>query len=330
MDCGIRKLFRRLLNIVSRKKKHLSAESVRRIVVRVVDHGLDSGYVAKQFKITRRRVQQIAKEYRDTGSVPEPERPGRKPGDPLPDLVRDLIKRAWLKLHVCASGIGHWLRRKQEVHIGNDRINKVLIEEGFILDDPARQGKRKKWIRYERSRSLSAIHIDWAFNKEGRWVCLIEDDSSRKLLAIGEFPERSTDHVIELLEPIIREFEGIRKIGQVITDHGAEFCASKRDANGDSKHKFEKFLETEGIEHVLTKYNHPQSNGKLERLVQTYKQHRFRYESPAEFQLWYNCVRPHRSLDYENLETPEKAFWTRLQGFLVGSFWTRVERELIA
>ena len=116
----------------------------------------------------------------------------------------------------------------------------------------------------------------------------------------------------------------------MITDHGAEFYANKRDPEGESKHKFERFLQSEGVEHALTRFNHPQSNGKVERLVQTYKKHRFRYETLQDFQHWYNCIRPHRSLDYEDLETPDKAFWERLRPDLVGAFWNRVDQELNA
>ena len=315
---------------MKRRKKHLTAEDVRRIAIRVVDHGLPTSYVSSQFKITQRRVQQIARAYRQTGKIPVPQCPGRKREHSIKETIRELIVRGWYSLQVCASGLGHWLRKAHGIRLGNDRINEVLITEGCALEDKKKQGKRKKWVRYERSQSLSAVHIDWAINEKDQWVCLIEDDSSRMLLAIGEFDNRSTEHVIELLEPVIRQYEGIRKIREVITDHGAEFYASRRNADGKSNHKFEKFLEAEGIEHILTKFNHPQSNGKVERLVQTYKSRRFRFDSLWEFQHWYNCVRPHRSLDYENLETPEKAFWSRLEGFIVGSFWNRVEQELMA
>ena len=41
----------------------LSQEDVEKIVRRVVDYGLKTAYVAKQFGITQHRVQQLAKHY---------------------------------------------------------------------------------------------------------------------------------------------------------------------------------------------------------------------------------------------------------------------------
>ncbi len=35
-----------------------------------------------------------------------------------------------------------------------------------------RKKGKKKWVRYERSHSLSAVHVDWFFNERyGKWVC---------------------------------------------------------------------------------------------------------------------------------------------------------------
>ncbi len=48
----------------------LSQDDVEKIVVRVVDYGLSTGFVARQFGVTRRRVQQLMKHYRETGEVP--------------------------------------------------------------------------------------------------------------------------------------------------------------------------------------------------------------------------------------------------------------------
>jgi len=51
--------------------------------------------------------------------------------------------------------------------------------------------------------------------------------------------------------------------------------------------------------------------------VLTYDKHRDDFETLDDFINWYNKIRPHMSLDYKNLETPEQAFWDRLQGHLL-------------
>jgi len=50
-----------------------------------------------------------------------------------------------------------------------------------------------------------------------------------------------------------------------MTDHGTQFVASRRDKKGYAKHKFGEFLEENGIEDILARVNHPQTNGKIER-----------------------------------------------------------------
>jgi putative transposase len=52
---------------------------------------------------------------------------------------------------------------------------------------------------------------------------------------------------------------------------------------------------------------HPQTNGKLERFFGEYKRHRSAFSSFEEFINWYND-RPHGSLNFQSLETPEMAF----------------------
>ncbi len=48
----------------------LNQGDVERIVKRVVDYGLSTAFVARQFGITRRRMQQLVKHYRETGELP--------------------------------------------------------------------------------------------------------------------------------------------------------------------------------------------------------------------------------------------------------------------
>lgn len=55
----------------------LDQDDATRICKRVVDHGLDTQFVADQFQISRRRVQQLAKEYRETGEISTLDIPGR-------------------------------------------------------------------------------------------------------------------------------------------------------------------------------------------------------------------------------------------------------------
>ena len=56
----------------------LTKDDYRRIALRIVKYGMKTQLVADQFNGSRRRVQQIAKDYRETGRIPVPRRPGPK------------------------------------------------------------------------------------------------------------------------------------------------------------------------------------------------------------------------------------------------------------
>ncbi len=91
---------------------------------------------------------------------------------------------------------------------------------------------------------------------------------------------------------------------------------------------FEKYCKEKGIHLILCKYHHPQSNGKIERFFQTYGKHRHRFATLQEFVDWYNTVRPHMSLDFNDFETPEKAFYRKAQDIVLGNFFMLMEKEI--
>ena len=63
----------------------------------------------------------------------------------------------------------------------------------------------------------------------------------------------------------------------VLTDHGTQFCANKRDKRGHAVHGFELYLKKYRIRHILCGVNHPQTNGKLEKFHELYDVHRPRW-----------------------------------------------------
>ena len=49
------------------------------------------------------------------------------------------------------------------------------------------------------------------------------------------------------------------------TDKGAQFYANKKGADGKGISEFEVFLQKQEIQHIPSRRNHPQTNGKEER-----------------------------------------------------------------
>jgi len=165
--------------------------------------------------------------------------------------------------------------------------------------------RRKPWIRFERKHSLSMVHLDWHTSiHDGKkaYVCAVLDDSSRRILAGGEFDAETTDNALQLLKEAMGEFGWLTSIREVLTDRGTQFYANKRDKNGDADSRFEDFLKENKIKHI----------------------------NFDNFMNWYNTVRFHESLDTKwYLQTPNIAFWSRLpEGCKLGMFLNRMETEL--
>ena len=199
-------------------------------------------------------------------------------------------------------------------------IHRVLLEENMTEPEPKKGFHRPAWIRYEREESLSAVHMDWHTSKyNGKQVCVVLDDASRMILAGGEFSRAATELSIQLLQEAYETYEHIAPIREIITDHGSQFFANTRDFQGNANHAFEQFCKEKGINHILARVKHPQTNGKIERWFGTYKQFRGKYPTFEEFILWYNEIRPHQSLDDENgkMRTPKEAFWKRAEGHIM-------------
>ncbi|MCX6678310.1 MAG: hypothetical protein NTU95_10285, partial [Methanothrix sp.] len=87
--------------------------------------------------------------------------------------------------------------------------------------------RKRPWIRFERKHSLSMVHLDWHTSiHDGKkvFVCVVLDDSSRRILSGGEFDAETTDKT--------------------------QFYANKRDKNSDADSRFEDFLEENKIKHI--------------------------------------------------------------------------------
>ena len=218
-------------------------------------------------------------------------------------------------------------------HIPHNAIHKVLMTHGQAKRNPNKSKRRKPWVRWERDHSLSLVHLDWHISKfNGKEVCVVLDDSSRCILAGGEFDAETTENSIKLLQEALDSFGWLTSIREVMTDHGTQFYANKRNKNGYANNEFEIFLKKNKIVHILSPVKRPQVNGKIEKWNDTYEKNRSRFDNFDKCMNWYNTVRFHESLDTKwYLQTPDIAFWARLpEGCKLGMFLNRMETELNA
>jgi putative transposase len=189
------------------------------------------------------------------------------------------------------------------VKLSHTTINKILNKHNLV-DSPKRRKKRIKYIRWQREHPNSLWQIDHSDQKiDGKYVISVIDDCSRKSLAFLPVNIVTTDVVINLIDDLIKIYG---KPKQILTDNGSAYGLK-------SKHsKFDRKLKARGIEHIRGAIHSPTTQGKVERLFQTFKRE-FRFcKSPEHWRMRYNHFRPHMSLEGK---TPDeiyndfKQFW---------------------
>jgi putative transposase len=273
--------------------------------IRRKNEGWTTYQARKIANISIRRVNQVWGEYLRTGKIPELGKTNGRPKRPIEDCELQMVKQAYNRYKVSASTLMRLIERDYGKHINHNRIHAILLEQGYAKKKDKKDTRKKDWIRYERRHSLTAVHLDWYYDPDPeQWALPVLDDASRKLLALIETTNATTDASIEAMEQALQH----GPIRQCITDHGTQFTK-----DGEKNSRFEDFLKRKGIRHILCRIKHPQSNGKSEKFNDLYKNQRHGFKTKEAFMAWYNDDRPHRSLNYEELETPSQAFIRKLR-----------------
>jgi transposase InsO family protein len=217
-------------------------------------------------------------------------------------------------------------------------VRQCLVEVGHVLPNLNRQ-KRRKYYRHEREHSFSLLHGDWHRTSETYphrvlWL----DDASRTILSGGEYGEATTAHSIETLEAAFQVAASLNcEVREVNPDRGAQFFANPREnevLKGRSRAicrkkvpegVFQAFLRSGGVRHAVSRTDHPQTNGKIERLWLEYDRHRWRFPSLEDLIVYYNN-RIQGSLWWDIAETPAMAVLRKLpQEAMLGMLWRMAE-----
>ena len=298
--CVIPKLFHKA-DLISPMKltKSKVIETLRKL-----NNGKTVYQARKVAKISVRRVYQVKEAFDKTGEIPKIGKDVGRPRKSFEEWEIDAVKNAFEKYRVSADTLERLIDRDFKKHIGHNRIHKILIFLGYAKKKDKRDIRKKKWKRYERRHSLTAVHIDWHYFK-GIWVFGVEDDASRKLLALIESEKESTDNSVIGMELALKHGQ----IKQCISDHGSTFTSNFIDADS----KFRDYLKSKGIKPILCRIKHPQSNGKIEKWFNCYDRNREAFKIKEDFMHWYNNLKPHKALNFDELETPSQAFIRKMR-----------------
>ncbi|MBI4452082.1 transposase [Candidatus Woesearchaeota archaeon] len=281
----------------------LSRSKLTETLRRLAD-GKTAYQARKVAKISVRRVYQVKEAFDKTGEIPDIGKYNGRPRKPFEEWEIILVKKAFEKYRVSADTLERCIDRDCKKHIGHNRIHQILVYLGYAKKKDKRDIRKRNWKFYERRHSLTAVHIDWHYFK-GNWVFGVEDDASRKLLALIEDEKESLNNSIKGMEEALKH----GPIKQCISDHGSTFTTNFIDAES----RFRDYLKSKGVKQILCKVRHPQSNGKMEKWFDCYDRNREAFKRKEEFMNWYNDVKPHRSLNFDELETPSQAFIRKMR-----------------
>ncbi|MFA5246491.1 MAG: DDE-type integrase/transposase/recombinase [Candidatus Micrarchaeia archaeon] len=286
--------------------KPITARKRRFIIQYFESAEFGKGHLARMLKVSKNTIYRVFRNYQRTGkAIAEPVKCGRKPHI-FTNAETEAVVAYRQKYKACDTTLEGLLKR-DGILLSHNQVYTVLKTKGLIH---SLKNKRKKhdWVRFERKHSLSLWQADWKLLKNGNWIIAFKDDASRLIAASSEFKNATSEHSLEVLT------QGIRQWGRplaVLTGRDAQFYASDKKGKPSGNTRFQEFLEANDIKHVIGRVNHPQTCGKIERFFgeverRLYTWHDF--NTLEEVVHWYNYVLPNRSLNFDELETPIKAF----------------------
>jgi transposase InsO family protein len=295
--------------------------SKQRVIVEAVLAGKSQREVARLYGLSQPRVSQLVGAWRAGGweaLEPRSRRPRSNPNATAPEVVEEILAlRAELVADGCDAGphsIAAILTDRMAAPPGVTTIWRILTRAGVITPEPRKRPKRS-WIRFAADLPNECWQADFTHialaDATDTEVLLWVDDHSRYLLSATAH-QPVTGAVVVATFRAACQAHGTPQ--STLTDNGFVFTTRHRSGpNG-----FEIELLNRGVAQKNGTPNHPQTQGKVERLNQTLKKW-LNARPPAtdlpalqalldEFTDYYNHRRKHRSLDRR---TPAEAYTAR-------------------
>jgi transposase InsO family protein len=169
-------------------------------------------------------------------------------------------------------------------HLTRSSLHRCFQRHG-ISRLPEVEGDKPR-RRVFKTYPIGFFHIDIAEvrTEEGKLYLFVAIDRTSKL-AYAELHNKADRSIATaFLEALIEAVP--YKIHTLLTDNGIQFCDLPKHRSGPTAkwrtHMFDLLCQQHGIEHRLTKPNHPWTNGQVERMNRTLKEatvNRYHYET---------------------------------------------------
>jgi transposase InsO family protein len=289
------------------------------------------GEVARAYGVARSWVYALLARYREEGEAafePRSRRPATSPAA-ISDATIDLIVR--LRKELSGRGldagphtIAWHLRQHHQLTVSAATISRYLTRAGLVVPEPKKR-PRSSYIRFQAELPNECWQSDfthWRLTRpDGRpgadteILCWL-DDHSRLILSLTCHRRVTGPAVLDSFRAACAA-HGIP--ASTLTDNGMVYTTRLSGGRG-GRNGFEHELRRLGITQKNGKPNHPQTQGKVERLWQTLKKWlAAQNPQPAglaqlqalldTFTAYYNTARPHRSLPHR--QTPATAYTAR-------------------
>jgi transposase InsO family protein len=169
-------------------------------------------------------------------------------------------------------------------HLTRSSLHRCLQRHGIsrLPDIDGDKPQKKTFKAYP----IGYFHIDIAEvrTEEGKLYLFVAIDRTSKVAFVKLECEANRLTATAFLEALIEAIP--YKIHTVLTDNGIQFAYLPKNRRGPTatymRHMFDMRCRENGIEHRLTKPNHPWTNGQVERMNRTLKEatvKRYYYES---------------------------------------------------
>jgi transposase InsO family protein len=289
-------------------------------VMSVVRDGQPVTEVAARFGVSRQSVHSWIRRYEQgglTGLEDRSHQPFGCPHQMAPGVEAELCELRRQHPAWGPTRLAYVLARRGAVPApSRSAVYRALVRQRLI--EPARQRRRKDWVRWERHRPMELWQMDVVggiFLVDGTELKALTgiDDHSRFCVCAGLMEHARSRAVCGHFVDAMRD-HGVPD--EILTDNGKVFTG--RHSSTPSEVLFDRICRQNGITHRLTGVRSPTTTGKIERFHRTLRQEFLADRvltslgaAQAALDAWvaeYNKVRPHQAI---GMLTPAERFALR-------------------
>ena len=128
--------------------------------LRKKNQGWTTYQARKIARVSIRRVNQVWKDYNETGKIPEICKKNGRPAIQLQEWEIGMVMKAYAKYRVSAATLEKIIERDYHNHMGHNRIHKIMLKLGLAKKKDKKDIRKKEWIRYERRGLSKKFHIN--------------------------------------------------------------------------------------------------------------------------------------------------------------------------